>query len=319
MNIVETFNKRFKVGVDFKNDFSLVACEDGIMIGLDKNSHVVVVVKSGSPKRFPIIQKTQNMSIECNVKVSYVLNKKVESDVVHILRCLSDSEKEKELFLELATVLLANTDKSEESIMDSFNILRTFFSNKKDVSDNELVGLYAELYTICKYHDSLNIERYWQSRDKMKFDFSLSEKNKLEIKATTKNSRTHHFRHEQLMTEIYEIYILSYMLRHDDEGLSLYSLIIQSKEHLASDPRKLLKINQILKNVSEERLKNLRFNQDFTEANMHFYKAKDIPKFNEVTPSGVANAEYDCVLDNISYVEEQTFLKYAHGVIAITD
>ncbi len=319
MNIVETFNKRFKVGVDFKNDFSLVACEDGIMIGLDKNSHVVVVVKSGSPKRFPIIQKTQNMSIECNVKVSYVLNKKVESDVVHILRCLSDSEKEKELFLELATVLLANTDKSEESIMDSFNILRTFFSNKKDVSDNELVGLYAELYTICKYHDSLNIERYWQSRDKMKFDFSLSEKNKLEIKATTKNSRTHHFRHEQLMTEIYEIYILSYMLRHDDEGLPLYSLIIQSKEHLASDPRKLLKINQILKNVSEERLKNLRFNQNFTEANMHFYKAKDIPKFNEVTPSGVANAEYDCVLDNISYVEEQTFLKYAHGVIAITD
>lgn len=318
MNIVETFNKHFKVSVDLKNDFSLVACENSIMIGLDKNSHVAVVVKSGTPKQLHIIQKTQNMSIECNVKVTYILNGKVESDVVHILRCLSDFDKEKELFLELAMVLLASNDRSEESIMDTFNILRTFFSNKKDISDNELIGLYAELYTICKYHDSLNIEKYWQSKDRMKFDFSISEKIKLEIKATTKNSRTHHFRHEQLMTEIYDIYILSYMLRYDDEGLPLYDLLVQSKEHLASDPRKLLKINQVLKNVSEERLKSLRFNQDFTEANMHFYKAEDIPKFNEVTPNGVANAEYDCVLDNVSYIDEQTFLKFANTVISIS-
>lgn len=310
MNIVELFNKHFKVNVDLKNDFSLVACEDGIMIGLDKNSHVVVVVKSGSPKCFPIIQKTKSMSIECNVKVSYVLNGKVESDVVHILRCLSEFEKEKELFLELATVLLVNTDRTEESIMDSFNTLRSFFNNKKDVSDNELVGLYAELYTICKYHDSLSIEKHWQSKDRMKFDFSMSEKNKLEIKATTKNSRVHHFRHEQLMTEIYEIYILSYMLRYDDEGLPLYNLIIQSKEYLVSDSRKLLKINQILKNVSQERLENMRFNQDFTEANMHFYKAEDIPKFNEVTPNGVVNAEYDCVLDNVNYLKETDVIPF---------
>ena len=309
MNIVETFNKHFKSDMDLKNDFSLVNCEDGIMIGLDKNAHVAVVVKSGSPKRFPIIQKTQNMSIECNMKVSYALNGKVETDVVHILRCLSDFEKEKELFLELATVLLASTDRSEESIMDSFNILRNFFSNKKDISDNELIGLYAELYTICKYHHTLNIEKYWQSRDRMKFDFSVTEKIKLEIKSTTKNSRTHHFRHEQLMTEIYEIYVLSYMLRYDDEGLPLYDLIVQSKKYLAYDPRKLLKINQVLKNVSEDRLKNLRFNQDFTEANMHFYRAIDIPKFNENTPNGVANAEYDCALDNINYIEESDALE----------
>lgn len=310
MNIVETFNNHFKIGMDLKNDFSLVNCADGIMIGLDKSAHVAVVVKSESPKRFPIIQKTQNMSIECNVKVSYVLNGKVETDVVHILRCLSGSEKEKELFLELATVLLASADRSEESIMDSFNILRTFFSNKKDISDNELIGLYAELYTICKYHDSLNIEKYWQSRDRMKFDFSITEKVKLEIKATTKNSRTHHFRHEQLMTEVYDIYILSYMLRYDDEGLPLYELLIKSKEYLSFDPRKLLKINQVLKNVSEERLKSLKFNQDFTEVNMHFYKAGDIPKFNENTPNGVANAEYDCILDNVNHTEEDITIQF---------
>lgn len=41
----------------------------------------------------------------------------------------------------------------------------------------------------------------------MKFDFSISEKVKLEVKATVKNIRTHHFRHEQLMTEVYDIFV----------------------------------------------------------------------------------------------------------------
>jgi hypothetical protein len=103
------------------------------------------------------------------------------------------------------------------------------------------------------------------------------------------------------------------MLRYDDEGLPLYDLIIKSKEYLANDPRKLLKINQVLKNVSEDRLKNLRFNQDFTETNMYFYRAIDIPKFNENTPNGVANAEYDCSLDNISSLEETVFINIARA------
>ena len=309
MNIVDTFRQHFGTLSNISNDFSLVECDDGIMIGVDKSSHLSVVLKSKSPKRFPIMHKTQNMSIECNMRVTYLLDGITCKDAVHILRCLSDNPREKELFLELATVLISEGDGSEESIMDTFNLLRTFFNNKKDILDNELIGLYAELYTICAFHKSLEIEQYWQSRDRMKFDFSITEKLKLEVKATTKNSRTHHFRHEQLMTELYDIYVLSYMLRYDDEGLSLFDLIKESKEYLKTDSRKLMKIDNILRNVSEERLKNLRFNRDYTDANMHIYSASNIPKFNQVTPSGVANAEYDCVLDNIGFISFDDFEK----------
>ena len=307
MNIVDTFRKHFGASSSISNDFSLVECDDGIMIGVDKSSHLSVVIKSKSPRRFPIMHKTQSMRIECNMRVTYMLNGASCQDVVHILRCLSDNTREKELFLELATVLITEGDGSEESIMDTFNVLRTFFNNKKDISDNELVGLYAELYTICAFHQSMGIEQYWQSRDRMKFDFSITEKLKLEVKSTTKNSRTHHFRHEQLMTELYDIYVLSYMLRYDDEGLSLLDLILESKEYLKTDSKKLMKIDHVLKNVSEDRLRNLRFNRDYTNSNMHIYSASNIPKFNEVTPNGVANAEYDCVLDNIEFLSFDEF------------
>lgn len=307
MNIVDLFQLRFGTNTHATNDFSLIEYGSGILIGVDKASCVCVVVKSANPNRFPLKHKTQKMSIECNVKVRYSLNGDTVDDVVHIIRCLSEKHREKELFLELAAVLIQESDGSEEAIMDTFNTLRTFFNDKKEVSDNELIGLYAELYTICRYEDSIRLGQYWQSRDRMKFDFSISDKIKLEVKATTKNSRTHHFRHEQLMTEIYEIYVLSYMFRYDDEGLSLYDVLLESKRILELDSRKLLRINHYLKNVSEDRLKNLKFNEAYTESHYHFYRATDIPKFNQITPMGVSNAEYDCVLDTINYIEDQVF------------
>lgn len=315
MNIVELFQSHFAVGDTTSNDFTLVEYDSNILIGVDSFAHVCVVIRDSNPRRFPIKHKTQNMSIECNMKVSYELNGKLHVDTVHIIRCLSENQREKYLFLELAAVLIKESDGSEEAIMETFNTLRTFFNDKKELSDNELVGLYAELYTIYRFHESLEIEKYWQSRDRMKFDFSISEKIKLEIKATVKNTRTHHFRHEQLMTEVYDIYVLSYLLRYDDEGLSLFDLLTISKEYLYADAKKLLHINYVLKNAGEERLKYLRFNCNYTEANRHFYHASDIPKFNQNTPNGVANAEYDCVLDNVKYIEDDLFIGIVRSVL----
>ena len=307
MNIVELFRLHFGTNAPATNDFSLIEYGSGIFIGVDKSSCVCVVIKSANPNRFPLKHKTQNMSIECNVKVCYSLNDTARNDVVHIMRCLSEKQREKELFLELAAVLIQESDGSEEAIMDTFNTLRTFFNDKKDVSDNELIGLYAELYTICKFDAAYGLGKYWQSRDRMKFDFSITDKIKLEVKATTQNTRTHHFRHEQLMTQLYDIYILSYMFRYDDEGLSLYDVLIESKRILEIDSRKLLRLNHILKNVSENRLKEMKFNKVYTDSHMHFYKATDVPRFNQNTPNGVTNAEYDCVLDTANVTDDDVF------------
>ena len=308
MDIVELFQNHFGGENPSNDDFTLIEYNSNVLIGVDSVQRVCVVVRSSEPCRFPIKHKTQEMSIECNMKVCYKLNGKMHDDIVHIIRCLSKLPREKYLFLELAVVLTQGSEGSEESIMETFNTLRAFFNDKKELTDNELIGLYAELYTIYSFHESLGIEKYWQSRDRMKFDFSISEKVKLEVKATVKNTRTHHFRHEQLMTEVYDIFVMSYLLRYDDEGFSLFDLLMICKKLLARDARKLLRINYVLKNVGEDRLKHMRFNRAYTDANRHIYRAKDIPKFNQNTPCGVANAEYDCILDNVRFVEDSLFI-----------
>ena len=307
MGIVEFFNNCFKNVMAVQSDFLLTRYKDNVLVGLDQKLNVVVITKTMNPNRSPLIHKTRKMCIECNMKVQYELDGSNHVDVVHIIRCMVPDKFEKELFLELCTIMISTCNGSEEKIMDTFSILRTFFSERKEYSDNELIGLYAELYTIIIYKDSLHLERYWQSRDKMKFDFSISEKLKLEIKSTTQNSRMHHFRHEQLMTSVYDIYVMSYLFRYDDEGTSLYDLIIECKELLMDYPNKLLRINSVLRNVSEDRLKTLRFNRDYTDQFRRLYRAVDIPKFNEVTPAGVTNAEYDCILDTINDFDQSIF------------
>lgn len=84
MNILDTFKKHFSSNTSIFNDFSLIECDGGIMIGVDKSSHISVVIKSSNGNKFPIKHKTQNMSIECNVQVSYNLNGNAKHDVVHM-------------------------------------------------------------------------------------------------------------------------------------------------------------------------------------------------------------------------------------------
>ena len=130
------------------------------------------------------------------------------------------------------------------------------------------------------------------------FDFSISESLKIEVKSTLKNDRIHHFRHEQLLNNGISIIVFSYMFRTDDTGLSLYDLIQQTKP-LISDPRKLLIISKYEKNTSEEALKEIRYSETYTRNQLKICNAKDIPQFNQITPEGVSNAEYDCDLNNV--------------------
>ena len=297
------------------NDFILFPFRTGFFIGYDSSGYLCVVIRSSNTGSTSLHQRTKLISIECNKKLIFTGDVSQKEETAHIIRCFSNIEKEKELFLELTEAIITE-EASDEEVMEIFRSLSRFFIDKSEPSERELIGLYAELETILTFSQSLKIEDYWQSQDRMKFDFSFTDELKLEVKATTKQFRTHHFRHEQLVTEMYEIIVLSYMLRHDDEGVSLYDLINQVKPLFQRDYNKLLRLNKILKDVSEERLQELRFNPAYTSDNRKLYLANAIPKFEEATPEGVANAEYDCSLENIPELQEEEFVTIVKKALA---
>lgn len=318
MNILQKYYQAFE-NRETGHDFSLIPYTDRLYVGKDSVGHASIVILSNRPNRTTIRQKTKLLSVECNVSVAYSLAGIKHQDVVHIIRCLADSKKEEEIFVELAPLFNepSLSDDQEESILETVSILSSFFADKSEPSYNELQGLFAELYTIWSYADKVDLSWYWQSKGRMKFDFSLTEKDKIEVKSTLKNERKHHFRHEQLLSDIFRIYVVSYMLRVDDEGLSLYELIDKTKPLLQHDPRKVLIIDKYIKNTSEERLREVRFNEHLLQYCRKIYMADEIPKFKERTPSGVSNAEYDCILDNANDISEEQFLDEVKEIVSV--
>lgn len=303
MEIIDFFKTNFDI-IENNSDYKIAEYKKNFFVGIDKERNVVIVLKPSTQNGRPYNLATKALTLECNAKVSFSTKKE---ETVHILKCLLTTTKEKQIFLEISKLFI-NDDYSDKYVIETFNTLQVFFSNRKELSDNELTGFYAELYTIYKFHELINIEQYWQSKDRLKFDFSFSEKVKLEIKSTTKDIRQHHFLHEQLNSNYFEIFILSYKFRYDDTGLSLYELINLVKPILLNLKELYMRLTYLEKNTSIERLKEIKYNQIYTEENMHFYKSCDIPKFKEETPPGVSKAEYDCSLENIPSIGTKDFI-----------
>ena len=310
MDVVSKFHELISTEPIGEHDFVLFQYTEMLFIGIDNKQNCVVVCKSNKPGRSALRQRTKLISIECNIHVNYIVDGHEESGKVHIIRCYTTSDKEQEIFVELAPLFeeASIQDDQEEALLETVSILSSFFANKTEPTDAELQGLFAELYTIRAYQGSLRLGNYWQTRDRMKFDFSISEKVKIEVKSTIKNERKHHFRHDQLAHEMFDIYVVSYMLRHDDAGLSLFELIEVTKPMIRDDPRRLLILERYLKNTSELRLKQFRFNEQLADGKRKIYRASDIPQFSEEAPTGVTNAEYDCNLDGTEPMEEAEFL-----------
>ena len=84
---------------------------------------------------------------------------------------------------------------------------------------------------------------------------------------------------------------------------------------IKTNHKKITRINLILKNVSEERLRAIRFSPEYTSNKRHVYDARIIPKFPDGSPEGVANAEYDCSLENIDFINDDAFVIKAKEAI----
>lgn len=170
---------------------------------------------------------------------------------------------------------------------------------------------YPSLVAIVNFSEkSCDLSRFWQSRNMMKFDFSISEKKRLEIKSTLKPSRTHHFKHDQLLSELYDIRIISFMLRKSDFGITLEDIIDTIREKYPDNYALLMHIETAIAYADKDMLRGIKYDELYLKDNMRCFDAKDIPHFNEKTPDGVFNAEYDCCLDNSTTVSEDFLINW---------
>ncbi|MDE7328288.1 MAG: PD-(D/E)XK motif protein [Clostridia bacterium] len=264
--------------------------------GVDYEKHIVFLTKSQN-FQCATIQQTKQLIFIKNMLCTVETEEGIDINRFDIITCLATTAEHKMTFVELTNLFISQ---KESNITDYFICIKELFENKQTISTNEFQGIYAELFFI-HYMKGIGVDicNLWQSIDRMKFDFSINDTKKVEVKSSIGESRIHKFRHEQLVTDIYDVWIVSMLLRKDDSGLSLYDLVHIVKDECRQNLQVLTHLENLLLNCASDDLKNIKYNESYTRKNMAFFKAIDVPRFKSNQPQGVSNTNYDSDLNNI--------------------
>jgi len=277
-----------------ENEYRLIKSnDDDVYYGKDHSGHFVFVIRSEEPKRLPIMKTTGLLVLNTNAHCVFDHKINQEGLTAHVLTCLSINSLDQDAFIRLTAAFLEQSHKNDD-VTAFFDSLTRLFKRDDSRDDLTMQGLFGELYAI-KHLDSLGIKiyPYWQSQDRMKFDFTIDSRKRMDVKTTTKQDRVHHFRHEQLRLDLYDILIMSIQLRPSDKGVTMLSLVNYTRDLYASDYRRLMIIEEMIKNYSTEELSEMCYDSQILEENIAFFDATDVPRFKEPSPVGVSNAEYD--------------------------
>lgn len=283
-----------------------------VYYGVDNFKNPVFVMESPNPRMNSQIQSTKKLLFSSNTKCEMIISGAVFEKTIHVLTCLSRLTEEQLAFIRLTEAFSKHLESNNLYMLNElFSALVSLFAQGGRIADIELQGMYVELYVI-KYFMNLgiNISSFWQKNNKMNFDFTINRTKRMEVKSTTQGIRIHHFKHEQLLSELYDIMIVSCLLRRDEAGLSLLQLIQEVRAIAAQDFKTLLYIEQLIKNTPGEVLDDIKYDENYLESNIRFYPATNVPKFNEAQPEGVTQTEYNSNLSTSSHLSPHLVLRW---------
>ncbi len=280
--------------------------------GRNAEGYLVFVLGSQNERLPRFMQQTNSLSFCFNERGIFEIDGVQETKVVHLLICKETDQTKEDAFIRLTNAFSINeTPDDPYYVAKLFAALSSLFDKRHVATDIELQGLYGELFTMLYFQENgCDISCYWQSRDRMNYDYTISNQKRLEIKSTTKPERVYHFKHSQLLSSSYDIRVVSIMLQKSDVGLSLMDIITDIR-HLYQDNYKLmLHIDSLVSGMEEEEIKNIVFDEAYLRQNIRIYDARLIPHFNEMTPEGVFNAEYNSSLENIADISLEDIIQW---------
>jgi hypothetical protein len=292
--IKDYFSELNKIRI--KSDLNYFTEKNGYF-GITKNGDYSFGVLSSENNDKTLSINYKKISINCNIGLVSDQNNSIKR--FHVINFKSESAEQVNLFYTLFSALLNDEKYTTDDFMSVYNMINEIFNFKTEYSVEELIGLYGELYFINAFGKK-EILHNWHSDYNNKFDFSISEKFKIEVKTTLKNNRIHHFKHNQLTNEIYDIYVISLLLQSDDRGVKLSELILGVIMDLNPNTKVFNYLTNIYNFIITNKNFDYSFNSEYTNLNLKIFNSKLIPRFSETTKEGVFNAEYDVDLTNIS-------------------
>lgn len=161
-----------------------------------------------------------------------------------------------------------------------------------------VLGLWAELLLMATSTDPAALVDAWHAHVDQRFDFS-ADGSRLEVKATTKGEREHHFNLRQLKPVAgADVVVASVMTTETDAGTSIAELVDWLQRRLSGDSARQVKVHtQVAETLGSDwaRHQGRRFDERQGEESLAFLLPADIPQVED-PPVGVVEVRLvvDC-------------------------
>lgn len=179
-----------------------------------------------------------------------------------------------------------------DSFEQFFYSLISLFQLPKEQSYLNLEGVFGELTVIKHLFQSyrFDISPYWHlDGPYSKYDFSLPNKNSLEVKASSKGDKAISIKHTQLFPSFNRVVLASVQIQEDNSGYSLNELIedLRSAQDYCNSLQFEISLQKELKRVAPDEAQNRRF----CVHSVHYYEGESINPF-PILPENVDGIEY---------------------------
>ena len=316
MKILNRLNKLKKPRSKNKNIFNSLKINNSSkhLIGIDNKGLIVVLINSIKPKGNG--EYLSNIIIKHGVNCSVHLKNEKLTKKFTMIKCLSNDNSTKELFLMSLERILENipNEVSEIKIDELTKKLVKLFEKLSNKINIDLTGFWGELFIIDYLKSTELLVEAWHPETNDLFDFFLKNL-ALEVKTTTKNDRKHIFKFEQLNSKSNKIIIGSIMLKRSRAGKSLLDLKKKILKKI-SKTELIEKVNEIyaimVANKSQKDLDSEKYSYEYAKENISFFDSVEIPRIKETPMYGIKNIKFESDLNiskSINNFSEYPFLK----------
>jgi hypothetical protein len=192
-------------------------------------------------------------------------------------------------------------------IADLIRALLDLFRSINAPGRKDIVGLWAELFTITLVKDTVRAVTAWHNDPFERFDFSFAQ-GVLEVKATQGNLRLHEFALEQLQapTQNFGV-VVSFVLQAQTNGVGVMDLAKLIETRLGSNFDVIEKLwSNVVKALGSDFGEKLDycFSTAMAEKELRVFSMKDIPTPTVPTDNRISNIRFQVNLtDSVGTVQ----------------
>lgn len=276
---------------------------------INEDGKRTLLIKNKESKRHTSSYKTKQLLIKRN---SVLFNAENEY-FCHIISCSENNVFMNRNFDIMYNYVFKKFDEpiDEFEFSDLIISIEELFSRTKEDVRSLQIGIAGELLTLLFFVENGHPEilNNYHKNNFSKHDIEISQKKKLEVKTTSKESRIHSFSHSQLVNPTLEIFLSSVVLPLMENGFTLFDLY--EKVMTLTNNYEVVFTLQKSRNyclVNEDE-RGIEFSLELGLSNVLLCRAESVPQLREEVPPGVSSVRYDSVCEFVERINPAEVFK----------